>query len=91
VPSTRPTPQFSLDKSSFEATPQQLALMGGRAVVEFTPCTGTVPARGSMALEVLFSPSLEQSYNYNVLCKVGGWVGVPTWSGSCSRAASAPF
>ncbi|KAF5830389.1 hypothetical protein DUNSADRAFT_14652 [Dunaliella salina] len=61
---------FALDRSSYEATPEQMALTGGRPVVDFKPSNGTVPPNGTVSIEALFAPYTEQAYNYNVQCKV---------------------
>lgn len=61
---------FAFDKSSYDASDQQLASTGQRAVVEFEPSSGTIPPQGSITLQATFSPHEERSYNYNVMCKV---------------------
>ncbi len=84
-----PATQFALDKSSYEATPEQMALTGGRPVVDFRPSSGTVPPQGSLSVEGLFSPYAEQAYNYNVMCKVrvaGRW-GEAAWAWLGARHA----
>jgi hypothetical protein len=35
---------FVLDKSSYDATPELLAVNRGKPVLDISPCTGTVPA-----------------------------------------------
>lgn len=64
--------QFTLDKSSYEATKEQMALTGGKPVVDFSPPRATIPPRSSVGIEAIFAPFCEQAHNFNVLCKVRG-------------------
>lgn len=64
------SPQFALDKASYEASEEQAASTGLRPTVEFTPSQGLVPARASLTLQATFTPLEEKGYNYNVVCRV---------------------
>ncbi len=61
---------FQLDKSSYEATEQQTALLGRRPAIELVPSSGTVPPHGKVLINATFNPYEERLYNYNVTCKV---------------------
>ena len=64
---------FTLDKASYDATPELLAAAGGGApVLEVTPDTGTVPPRGKVDLVAVFTPNCDRAINYNVACRVRG-------------------
>mmetsp|Transcript_118563 Transcript_118563/g.206475 ORF Transcript_118563/g.206475 Transcript_118563/m.206475 type:complete len:3749 (+) Transcript_118563:362-11608(+) len=42
----------------------------GRSMVSLHPMAGTVAAHGHINVEVTFSPTTEESYNYNLVCRV---------------------
>lgn len=62
--------QFSLDKNTYNATPELIASTGQQPIVRFEPSSGTVPPNGSLQLEAIFMPQLESAVNYNVVCNV---------------------
>lgn len=42
----------------------------GQSMVAIRPMAGTVPAQSALPVEVVFSPTTEEAYNYNLVCRV---------------------
>ena len=61
---------FSFDKSSYEANAARIASTGQQPVVIFEPSSGTVPPNGSLPIQAMFTPIVEKSINFNVVCHV---------------------
>eukprot|EP00667_Euglena_gracilis_P000008 EG_transcript_8 len=46
------------------------ANLEGQSMVAIRPMAGTVPAQSALPVEVVFSPTTEEAYNYNLVCRV---------------------
>ena len=47
-----------------------LHIAGRQPVLTFEPSSGTVPARGQLALAVTFAPTVTATSNFNVVCLI---------------------
>ena len=47
-----------------------LNVAGRQPILTFEPSSGTIPARGQLALAVTFAPTATAATNYNVVCLV---------------------
>ena len=56
---------FAFEKSSFATGPG-----GGESVLSIEPTTGVVGPDSSLPIEIVFSPSLEKHFNFNVELRV---------------------
>jgi len=62
--------EFSLDRSTYDATPEVIASYGQRPAIEFEPSSGVVPPNSSVEVRATFTPRLEKAVNHNVVCNV---------------------
>mmetsp|Transcript_3107 Transcript_3107/g.11897 ORF Transcript_3107/g.11897 Transcript_3107/m.11897 type:complete len:4490 (-) Transcript_3107:1724-15193(-) len=57
---------FALEKSKFTSPNEP----EGPRVISVSPASGTIGPRGEQTLEIKFKPSKEESYNFNLVCKI---------------------
>ena len=62
--------EFSLDRSTYDATAELIASTGQKPVIEFEPSSGTIPPNSSIEVRATFTPRLEKAVNHNVVCNV---------------------
>ncbi|KAI9203105.1 uncharacterized protein BJ171DRAFT_600257 [Polychytrium aggregatum] len=55
---------FVFNETSFELSPD------GTPVLQYSPSSGTVGAHGEVPIDVVFCPSSEKSFNFNLMCNV---------------------
>ncbi|RKO94829.1 hypothetical protein BDK51DRAFT_29881 [Blyttiomyces helicus] len=55
---------FAFSETSFELGNE------GTPVLRFSPTAGTVGANSEMPIEIIFSPSAEKMFNFNLLCNI---------------------
>lgn len=70
-PATSPMSLARCSEGPRNVLEQPCSMLAGRQpILTFEPSSGTVPARGQLALAVTFAPTSTAASNYNVVCLV---------------------